>query len=177
MRTFISINCPLNINFENELKEIGNLSIVKSENFHLTLKFLGEIDKKTLAEILDKLKFLEKYERFKISLQGIGTFPNENYVRVIWIGVNEGREKIINIEKEIDEALKYKFPKDKNFVPHLTIARVKSIKDREKLKNFINKYKNFNFLEFQCEEISLMKSELRSEGAQYTEIEKFKLRS
>lgn len=175
MRTFISIHCPLDMEF-NELKEIGNLSIVKKENFHITLKFLGEVNEKTIAEISNKLKFLEKYEKFKISLYGIGTFPNENYVRVLWIGVNEGNEKIIEIQKEIDEILKYKFSNEKNFVPHLTIARVKSINNKEKLKNFINKYRNFKFLEFQCNEILLMKSELKKEGANYSVIEKFKLK-
>ncbi|MFN3527952.1 MAG: RNA 2',3'-cyclic phosphodiesterase [Candidatus Altarchaeaceae archaeon] len=176
MRTFISINCPLDMKFD-ELKECGNLNIVKKENFHITLKFLGEIDKKTVTEISNKLKFLENYKEFKISLYGIGTFPNENYVRVLWIGVDEGKDKIIEIQKEIDKVLEYKFQKEKDFVPHLTIARIKSISNKEKFKNFIEKYRNFKFLEFQCKEISLMKSELKKEGAEYTEIEKFKLKS
>lgn len=174
MRCFISIHCPLKFDF-NELKEIGNLNLVKEENFHLTLKFLGEISAKDVFEVRNILNFLKMQKNYKISLKGIGYFPSENYVRVLWIGVEDGREKIIQIQKEIDENLKHKFKKEKDFVPHLTIARVKNIINKEKLKNFIKKYENFKFLEFYANEICLMRSELKMEGPKYSVIEKYKL--
>jgi len=63
MRTFISINCPvLNLNFGN----IGILNVVKPENMHLTLKFLGEIDEETKNIVCKKLDFIEKFKKFKI---------------------------------------------------------------------------------------------------------------
>ncbi|CEG13914.1 2'-5' RNA ligase [groundwater metagenome] len=177
MRAFISINvpCDISVNF-NELMNDVKFKAVAPENIHLTLKFLGEITPKDIKEISDALNFIENRKKFKISLKRVSAFPNNKYVRVLWINVVEGSKEIYELQKKIDNALKFKFPYEKDFVPHLTMARVKYMNDRSVLKTFIKKYKDFEFLEFIAEKVSLMKSELRKEGPIYSEIRKFPLK-
>jgi len=179
MRAFISINIPypFSVNFEG-LKNYAKFKAVDDKNIHLTLKFLGEIFPKDAEEISDALNFIENERKFKIFLKGIGTFPNENYVRVLWIGVAEGNREICELQKKIDNVLssKFKFSSEKDFVSHLTIARVKYVYDKAALKTFIEKYNDFEFLKFTAEKVSLMKSELRKEGPVYSEIKTFLLK-
>lgn len=82
------------------------------------------------------------------------------------------------MQKKIDDALfsKFKFFPEKDFVPHLTIARVKYVHDKAALKAFIEKYNDFEFLKFTAEKVSLMQSELRTEGPIYSEIKAFLLK-
>ncbi|OQX21051.1 MAG: 2'-5' RNA ligase [Candidatus Altiarchaeales archaeon A3] len=177
MRAFISINSPANISIDfNELAGV-KFKAVDNKNIHLTLKFLGEITPKDAEEISNALNFIENGKKFKISLKGISAFPNENYIRVLWIGVAEGNKELCELQKMTDTALKFKFPNEKDFVPHLTIARLKYANNKASLKTFIEKYKNFEFLEFTAEKVSLMKSELRKEGPIYSEIKNFLLKN
>jgi len=176
MRAFISINSPANISIDfSKLKGI-KFKAVDNKNIHLTLKFLGEITPKDAEEISNALNFIKNLKKFKISLKGVSAFPNENYVRVLWLGVAEGNKEICELQKRVDDALKFSFPPEKDFVPHLTIARVKYVNNRESLKTFIEKYNDFEFLEFTVEKVSLMKSELRKEGPIYSEIKGFLLK-
>lgn len=177
MRSFISINIPytISVNFH-ELIKNAKFNPVAPENIHLTLKFLGEITSKDAEEISGALNFIKNEKRFRISLKGIGAFPDENYIRVLWIKVVEGSKEICELQKKIDDALKFKFPPENDFVPHLTIARIKYVYNKEGLKRFIDKYKDFEFAKFTAEKVSLMKSELRKEGPIYTEIQNFSLK-
>jgi len=180
MRAFISINIPSNLsdislNF-NELNGI-KFKAVENKNIHITLKFLGEIAAKDAEKISDALNFIKDIRRFNIFLKGISAFPNENYVKVLWLNVAEGNREICELQKKIDDMLRFKIPVEKTFVPHLTVARVKQVKNKGALKAFIEKYRDFEFLKFPAEKISLMKSELRKEGPTYSEIQSFPLKN
>ncbi len=177
MRAFISINlpCDISVNFDKLMNDV-KFKAVAPENIHLTLKFLGEITPKDAEEISDALNFIRNRKKFKISLKGVSAFPNEKYVRVLWINVVEGSKEICELQKKIGNGLKFKFPPEKDFVPHLTIARVKYVNDKAVLDTFIEKYKDFEFPEFTAEKVSLMKSELRKEGPIYSEILNFPLK-
>lgn len=172
MRAFISIHCPsLSLDFGN----IGALNAVKPESMHLTLKFLGEIDEETRNKISGDLNFIGKFKKFTISLKGVGAFPNLNHVNVLWVGVDKGKTEVIEIQKRIDEVLEFKFQKERNFTPHLTVARVKAVKDKTELKKFFERHNNYNFNEFTAEKILLMKSVLTPVGPVYSVLEEFTL--
>jgi 2'-5' RNA ligase len=177
MRCFIAIDLPEevreNIYKINEVLKDINIKYkpVEKHNLHLTLKFLGEISDYKVNLVIDKIKKL-KIKKFKASLGNIGFFPDENFIRVLWISL-EPSSLIKKIHEEIDEALKQYFKKDKRFESHITIARIKNIKDR---KEFLEKVRNVKIKEeFEVEEIKLKKSILRRDGPEYTDIYVFRL--
>ena len=75
----------------------AQLKFVEPENLHFTLKFLGEISD-TKAEDLTVMieNKIRNYKPFKLSIKGTGFFPNPDYIRVIWLGV-EDPETILTI--------------------------------------------------------------------------------
>ena len=113
---------------------------------------------------------------FTVKLRGAGVFPNQNYIRVIWIGIEDG-DIIKIIAGRIDERLsELGFQREKReFSPHVTIARVKTAKKREDLMNVIRRYTDTSFKVFNVEAVALKKSVLTKEGAVYTTISKIKI--
>ena len=145
--------------------EVGNVSC-----FHLTLKFLGKVPKSNLNEIINKLKTI-KFNGFSLELDKIGFFPNNNYVRVIWIGV-EPKDKVILLQKKIESALSGMFENEFDFYPHVTLARVKSINDR---KSFFDSISNLTIEKrsVNVNKIKLIKSTLTPLGPVYEDMEEF----
>lgn len=166
-RGFIAIEIPKDITdrikpVKKELGEIGaEIKPVEDENLHITLKFLGDARYDDLAKIETALhKVAEKTKRFKVRLNRVGVFPNESYIRVVWIGCDAPGSEIggtalkalaDNINLEMGEL---GFPKEEN-TPHLTIARIRRKMDLDK---FLTKYKNAEFGEFEVSRFFLKQS-------------------
>lgn len=173
MRLFIAIDIPSEIkgkisSFAKEIqkKEIITANFVSAKNMHLTLKFLGEVkDADRIKEACEEIKA----NKFKISFKGVGAFPSQDYARVLWIGVEKGAEKLRDLNKQLEK----KLGKDeKEFSTHLTIARVKALKNKQALKNF---FIDKEFGEFEAEEFKLIKSVLIPSGPVYEDIARFRL--
>ncbi|MFH0936125.1 MAG: RNA 2',3'-cyclic phosphodiesterase [Candidatus Woesearchaeota archaeon] len=171
MRTFIAIELPKEIReYLTEIqKQIGSenakIKWVAKKHLHLTLKFLGEISEKRielLKELLGKIKF----KRFEVNLSSLGVFPNEKKINVIWIDLKPAG-KIIELQQKIDSELLNNFPKEQRFYAHLTLGRVKFVKNKEAL---LEKIKNVKIepKEFEINEFKLIKSDLTKDGPVYT---------
>ena len=172
MRLFIAIDF-------NELKEYfaelqkqlppnAKLSVVKS--FHLTLKFLGEVQPNAVDEVVSSLKEI-KFQPFMARLDSIGIFPTENYIRVVWVGLKP-EEKIIELQKRVDESLKKLFRKEKDFQPHITLCRVKYPEDK---KSFVEQIKKIKVegKKVEIKDFRLVKSILSPKGPVYEDLEVF----
>jgi len=180
-RGFIAIDIPINKKFlemENEIKNTAaDLKLVEPENIHVTLKFLGDTDEENIDKIGEIIKnSVKDINSFNIKLKGSGVFPNKSYIKVIWIGL-ENAEKIGEIAKKIDEQLKnLGFQVEKRgFSAHLTIARVKSSRNKEKLLQIIEKYKDVEFATINVSSVKLKKSDLTPKGPIYTTLKELKL--
>jgi len=180
MRLFIGIDLK---EFSEELKNIieeikkagGDVKFVEDENFHITLKFLGEVREDCVNELVNKISLcLKNVKQFKISLEGVGFFGSEHYIRVIWVGVNDGRDMLIDIMKRLNETLSY-IRRDDNISPHLTLGRIRSGKNREKLLEKINELKDIKIGETIVKEIKLKQSILTRHGPIYKDISTFPL--
>ena len=141
MRLFIAIDLD-NEEYFKELQDqlkSDNIKATYPKSFHLTLKFLGETNKQ--EEIIQTLKQI-KFKELNLKTTNIGFFPSENYIRVIWLGL-EDHEELNKLQNQIEKALEpFNFKKDyKDFHPHITLARIKFIKDKQILINKINKIK------------------------------------
>ena len=170
MRAFIAIETPKELKdfFLDLQKKIDKeAKITFTKDFHLTLKFLGEIDEGKLKEVKEELKEI-KFKPFKLKTSKLGVFPTESYIRVIWIGLES--DKIIELQQAVDEKLRGLFPQDKRFHPHITLGRVKFVKDKDK---FVENYKSIEFekKEFEVKNFKLKKSTLTPEGPVYEDLE------
>jgi len=180
MRLFISVDLPQEIKnkirkTQNQIKKYVIGTFPKPENLHLTLKFLGEISEEAKAQLIKELSKL-KFKPFELTLQGVGTFPSENYIRVIWIGSEN--HNLSDLAKNIEDLLaKFNFKKDYNYRTHLTIARVKNIPDKTILREALNNIKEKEYGTFKVDSIKLYKSVLTPAGPIYTLIQNFPLTS
>ena len=172
MRAFISINISEEI--RKEIKKIQDLlpeffgKKTELQNLHLTLKFLGEIEEKTVEEIKEKLRKI-KIEKFATEIDEIGVFSDE-FIRIVWLHM----EDCDNLQKQIDNALKNLFKPEKRFMSHLTIARVKGVKDKKRFLQELKKRK-IEKIKFIVDKFYLMKSELTAEGPRYSVLEEYNL--
>jgi 2'-5' RNA ligase len=172
MRAFISINISEEI--RKEIKKVQDFlpeffgKKTGLENLHLTLKFLGEIKEKTVEEIKEKLREI-KIEKFKTEIDEIGIF-SPNFIRIVWLHMKD----CDNLQKQIDNALKNLFEPEKRFMSHLTIARIKGIKDKKRFLQDLEKIK-IEKIKFKVDKFYLMKSELTAEGPRYSVLEEYNL--
>ncbi|MDH7517703.1 MAG: RNA 2',3'-cyclic phosphodiesterase [Candidatus Thermoplasmatota archaeon] len=180
-RGFIAIDIESNkklVDFENEIKKIGaDLKLVEPENIHITLKFLGDTEEMLINEMEKIIKnSVKETKPFNIQLKGTGVFPNQNYIKVVWIGI-QNSEPIAEIAKKIDEQTsKIGFEKEKRgFSPHLTIARVKTAKNKKKLLQVLEKYRDIEFADIKVETVKLKKSDLTPKGPIYTDLKIIKI--
>jgi len=171
MRLFVEVPLP------EELKEkIGKLGkeieqegikLVTPQNMHATLKFLGDTPEKKLGDIEQKLRGIT-FSSLKCSIKGVGVFPNESYIRVVWVGV-ESNGQLEKLAEDVIGSLRG-YGKDNRFSAHITIARVKKKTD---LSGFLKKYKNEELGEFEVKSFQLMESVLSREGPTYSVVANF----
>ncbi|MFC1741187.1 RNA 2',3'-cyclic phosphodiesterase [Nanoarchaeota archaeon] len=174
MRLFIAIEVPEDIKqilIAARDKLIFPGKAAKTKEFHLTLKFLGEVDEpkaKQLSKALEKIEF----NPFTLTLSDIGAFPNRNKARVIWAGLTP-HENINSIQQRIDnECETLGFKKDDRFHPHLTLARIKSIDDKEEFLKCLDSI-SLTKAEFKVDSFKLIKSTLTPEGPIYDVLNSF----
>ncbi len=151
---------------------------VELENLHITLKFLGSVDEALVPEIARALEGPD-VAPFRARLFGVGAFPNMSRPRVIWVGVEEGREELVRLMMWVDSRLRrLGFPKeDREPHPHLTIARVKWLRDRESLRRVLSSLLSTDFGEIEVREMRLKKSTLTPKGPIYETLASIPLRA
>ena len=171
MRVFIGIKIPENnkiLRVLESLKKFQEMKHVEPENIHICLKFLGEVDEERIADVKKVLDSLNGFGSFEIKLKSVGAFPNQNFIKVIWIGGVS--DKLISLAKLIDSELgNLGFRKEtRKFVPHITLARVKK-KPSEEIKQI---FSDEEFGGFEAKEVELIQSMLKPTGPEYITIHK-----
>jgi RNA 2',3'-cyclic 3'-phosphodiesterase len=115
------------------------------------------------------------YNQFQINIKNLGVFPNPGYIRVIWLGL-EDAQYFSQMLESLDEGFnKLGFKKERNYIPHLTIGRVKGARNKEALSQKIKELKDVEIGPMKVDKIELKKSELTPKGPIYTTIKKFQL--
>jgi 2'-5' RNA ligase len=184
MRCFISIEIPSEIKsalieLQNDLRIAeADVAWTNPDNVHLTLKFLGEIDKKLISEVEKVcLETIADMRPFKLSINGTGVFPNTRHPRVLWVGLGGEIESLERLQEQLDERLAgIGFDnEEKDFQPHLTVGRIRSNKNLRELLTRSDSY-TLPAFSFVVQEIVLMKSDLLPSGACYTELAKARMK-
>jgi 2'-5' RNA ligase len=148
------------------MSQLPEAKLIVPRQYDLTIKFLGKIPEEALPELQNRLSVIH-FAPFKATITNLGVF-SERMIRVVWVGLQPA-EAFYNLHDLIDTALLPLFPPDERFVPHITLARVKSVKDR---KAFLERLSHISVesLSFPIDRVILIKSELTSAGACHTPI-------
>jgi 2'-5' RNA ligase len=175
MRTFVAVEVSSKeavqnmLNFQNELLQAGlNAKAVDANQLHFTLMFLGEVNPAMLESIQSNLSDL-KFEPINVTYTGVGVFPNEKFVRVIWIGVDrDSAPKLIQLARDVESRLsKLGFRSDKPFHPHITLFRIKGkVRNLDTLMSFKERKFGTDILTA----VKLKQSELTRNGPIYSDL-------
>lgn len=152
-------------------------SWARETSLHLTLKFLGNIPKASVADLSEAAAAaVAGIESFPIRLEATGVFPERGHARVLWVGVNDVSGKLHGLQSRLEaQSALVGFPKDeRSFSPHLTIARLRHPQDARTLA-VVHKQMNFEAAEMNVSELLAIRSELSSAGSKYTVISKHQL--
>lgn len=173
MRLFVAICASEEV--ERHLKELqkkfsgaGDFKFVK--DFHLTLKFLGDIADEKIDR-LDELLLGINHGKFELVLNKVGVFPGIRNARVLWVDVNGD---VKSLWQMVESTLCKEFGCDDRFKEHITLARIKDIGDKKLFEELMNKVE-VQKITFNVDDFKLIKSELRRDGTVYTELKVYKL--
>lgn len=153
---------------------------VKPENFHLTLKFLGEASDAQLGDIKASLDLIAASRAaFEMELRGVGCFPDGGIPRVVWVGVDAGRDRLTVVARDVEDAMEaLGFSRERReFAAHLTIGRVRSPRGAERLRRLVDAEANTSLGCCRVDEVRLYRSTLTSGGSIYELMHTEKLRA
>ena len=175
MRVFAAIEIPDGIK-EGILEAsryfaLRDVTLVRKEALHITLQFFGEIEDKDVAVIKSAMDSI-KTGGFEVTVQGISYFKPER-IRVVYAGITQGADKITGIHNRLAESMK--IHDEERFLPHVTIARVRGMKDRRAFVELATEYEEHNFGTFAVDSLVLKKSTLTSGGPVYELLHESKL--
>ncbi len=168
------------LNLYNSLKRklrFDMISWIEPNMVHLTLKFFGSTPEGKIMSICRCLENVSQSNNsFDINISNIGIFGSKYLPKVIWLGIDNTKE-IINIHSSlINEISKLNYAADKgNFVPHLTIGRIKKIEDIDWFWKSINSLQEKHIQTSKVERLILYESILSNKGAKHNIIEQFDL--
>jgi 2'-5' RNA ligase len=155
----------------------ADVSWVRAENIHVTLKFLGETEPKRLERIRPALAEVARAGvPFSMEVAGVGSFGGR-IPRVVWVGVGEGAEPLTQLAGQVESALaRVGFPKEKReFTAHLSLGRVRSPRNAEALLSALQEARGEAFGTMAAAHFELMQSELHPTGSVYTVLDRFPL--
>jgi 2'-5' RNA ligase len=158
---------------------LERINWVPVNNLHITLNFLGDTEEELLADILQSMENIVKGKTgFELTLRSFGVFKNLWEPRVIWIGCDPCPALEL-IKKELDRSLSgFGFePENRPFSPHLTLGRVRKIRQQNQLSQLITLFKEVEIQKQMVDKITLYESKLTPEGAEYVPIQVFSLSS
>ena len=179
MRLFISIELPKEVKdylfeLQNKLKKElgGGIKWVSKKNLHQTGKFFGEVKEEKLDELRNKLKNI-KFKPFEATLTELDYYTgSKGQITVLWTAI-EPESKIIELQQTIDQETMEFSNIEQKFSAHLTLGRVKSVKNEKKFKETIKNTK-LDKRKFTIDSFHLIRSVLNKDGPSYKTIESFK---
>ncbi|MBI4152876.1 RNA 2',3'-cyclic phosphodiesterase [Candidatus Woesearchaeota archaeon] len=178
-RLFVGISLPEEVKekiaiFSKAVKETeGEFRFVSAENLHITLSFVGDVEEGNIIFIVEKLiSALAHHETIKIAVVGSGVFPAVERINVVWVGLKNGA--LTDLIKKINATLSINAGHEEE-TPHVTIARVKSGKNKQKIREVVEQFKQFDFGTFVADKITLYESELTSAGPVYHIVKEVEL--
>jgi len=152
----------------------ADVRLVETENIHVTMRFLGDISLGMVDKIYGEMKSVQ-FVPFTVRLKAVGVFPSLSYPRVVWAGIAEGTNELRSVFDQLEPRLRgLGFAADEHgFSPHLTIARVRSGRNKVQLADFVKANANFDFGTIGADCLRLKRSVLSPKGPSYSTLREF----
>ncbi len=179
-RLFIAL--PLESAVKEDLRPVSEnlnrygqlLKVVDPDNYHITLKFLGNMDEEKAREIIEDFHEYDiDLPGVPVEIKGLGAFPRVKDPRVIWIGIEGDIDALSRLNTGIqDFSFRHGYEREeRRFRPHLTIARArKGRKPENRMIQYIEENRETEFGKTSFDRIVLYESVLREDGPVYSEI-------
>ena len=183
MRLFVSVDCDGLAEeiaaVQETIADASGVRLTDPENVHVTLKFLDEVEADRVSDLAANLTNAideADVEPFETAFGGLGAFPSEEYIRVIWVGVHEGSDELSQLHETIeDRTVEMGFdPADHEFTPHATIARMDHTGGKEEVQRTLRE-DDPTVGTLDVNEVRLTESVLDDDGPEYTTVERFAL--
>lgn len=178
IRTFLALPLEIQASLRTTCSDLKiqfskeKLRWVNEENIHLTIRFFGDVKEDQIGQITAVVSSaLYDVPASEISLKGLGTFENSSSYHVLWAGIKD-QSLLHEIKGRIDEALNELLPIKihRRYHPHLTLARMKRIYDRERFLEEISRYSTSDFGSYRLDRLVLFQSILGERGPVYKEL-------
>jgi 2'-5' RNA ligase len=179
MRVFIAIPLPaeLRAKLSSLQQEFRRLPLeatwVREAGFHVTLKFLGEVEPTQIPPIVAcMIDTAHCYPPFELTLIGVGVFPHESRPRVLWVGIQDETGVLAQLQHALEERLT---PigygaEDRPFTAHLTLAHVKYVPRRGEFIACVYRHREVTLGHLQVDHLEMLESQLHPGGARYSTI-------
>jgi 2'-5' RNA ligase len=178
LRVFVAVDFPDGeakrkvMEVQEALCETGaDLKPVEPGNLHITLRFLGEVERGLVERIKMELSEI-RFQPFNVLFEGVGVFPDLRRINVVWIGIVEGNTELVDLYGKINRALGRCGlpPERRGFSPHLTVARVRSGRNIERLSRRVVELGGLRIGGFEVDSFRLKKSTLTPSGPIYSTL-------
>ncbi len=185
IRSFLAFSLPAPIRevAEPVLRDLSGASRdvkwVRPQNVHITLVFLGSVDEAVIPGVTSAAAGIcTTFSPFRLSVNGVGFFPNPRRPRVIWLGLQGDVERMGRFRDALQKALE-PFgvePEKRPFQPHLTLGRFRKggVMD-DRLARAMERHARVTSPECTFSEFVLFRSDLHPSGAVYTALARFPL--
>jgi 2'-5' RNA ligase len=187
VRTFIAVALSRNVkaslaNLQEKLGAEGtDVRWTPMENFHLTLLFLGEVDRQEVASVCRVAQArARKHSAFTMDVEGLGGFPNNRRPKILWAGITDGAEELKLLHDDLEEGLLelncYR-REDRGYTPHLTLGRLTKSELVEDWAAILAKYPDWRGGTAPVNEVLVMSSDVQKKGPQYSVLGRAPLKS
>ncbi len=147
----------------------------KREQLHLTLKFLGYVERPRVDDLVGALQTAcRPFSALPLSAEHLGFFPGPSRPRVLWVGIHGPGERLVSLQQAIESAVTpFTSEETENrFKGHVTLARIKEISrsDAQALKGVVDSLQNRAFGNWTARQVELIQSTLSPAGPRYTTL-------
>jgi 2'-5' RNA ligase len=167
-RLFVAIDLPDDVKdlLEPLCRGVPGARWMRDRQFHLTLRFLGELEGPAARAVADALHAVRS-EPFELELAGVGHFPPRGDPRVLWAGVRPSDE-LLEVHRQVQKVLRRTGlpPEERKFAPHISLARLHAA-PLPRVVEFLREHAGLRSDPFVVDGLQLFRSVLGHDGAQH----------
>lgn len=184
-RTFLAISIPCGMEFpalveklKKNLQHERYINYVKTNQIHLTLKFIGQTEDLDIPAINEAcFKMAKRHKPFTLDFDRTGIFGSNGTPRVLWLGMNNTPKTLYDLEADVLDIFDdLGYLRDRqNFVPHLTVCRIKQLVDKKLFQQIYDGIEQKTYLHADVKELIYYQSFLQPTGPFYKILKRFPL--